>query len=238
MAADFHTALRRHNRRIGSVLQRVVQGFLFLVVAGPWVWTLIRILFRVKVQGGERLKAAPKHAIFAVRHFFEWDPLLTFFTAAWVYAWRRPHLIAQSIAAEFWTRTALRRVLSWFLGIMGYLPDEEPQGAVQHAANLLGRSAAGTIAIYPTGPIGRKSFFELFPWVGYLALAAPQVPVYPVNILGLQQITFGRLLRFQRPPLTIVIGEPFSALNYPEGNPSERIDAICDRIAEDWRNDS
>jgi len=229
-------AIQRHNARVGTPLQGAVQKMLLLWLLGPVAWLGLRLLFRVRVLHRERLSAVFPRGILAARHFFEWDPLVTFYAAGWTSAFRHPELVGHAIAGRFWMRNWLWRAVSWCLGILGYRPGGEPdEGAVGRAADLLDQRRRVMIAVYPTGPIGRSREYRLRPSVGELASRCPAVPILPLTVVGLQTVRVADVLFLRRPRLTLALGEAFCAADLPANGEPDTTEAVCARIDAEWK---
>lgn len=230
-------AITRHNERVGSRLQRFLSRLVFVYMAGIAVRLAAALFLRLRVEGRDRLRRAGKKVILAPRHYYEWDPLLTF-SALYPDGLFAPRLLPISIAGHFWMRSKLRRTLSWLGGVLGVVPGEGPdRGAIARAARLFHESRALTVAIFPTGPIRRARSYEVRPGVGYLAGLCPDVPVVPVTVLGVADLRLGDVLRLRRPEVVISFGEPICARSLPAGPLDEQAAAVCDRIAAAWEAD-
>jgi 1-acyl-sn-glycerol-3-phosphate acyltransferase len=227
--------LERHNRRIGKLWQRLLHRFLAVYVLGPWIYLWVRLSFRVRAMGTEHLRACSPHAIYAFRHFYEWDPFLTFFGSAWTRSLRRPHLHPNALVGHFWVKTRVRRAIATALGLLALPRGGGPRNqAIERASELLRRAEAGTVSIAPTGPIGESQFFDIRPGIGWLAAACPDVPVVPVTLLGVQGVRPGLGLFFRRPRVTIAFGRPFLAREIAGRTFDERVEGICRRVGEEW----
>jgi 1-acyl-sn-glycerol-3-phosphate acyltransferase len=225
-----------HNERIGTRGQVLVQRVLILLVLGPIAWLLVRILFSVRVVGRHHFGAIERHAILAVQHYFEWDPILSFYVAAYSSSFRRPQLVAQSLASSLWVRTRAARMVSLLLGVMGLSRGLGPtQSAMERAARLLSSARPVVIVTYPTGPIGRRKEAELRPGVGHLTLRCPDLPVLPITLTGVQDLHLRDVLLLRRPPVTVVVGPAFRAREVEGETYDARVEAVCQRIARAWR---
>jgi 1-acyl-sn-glycerol-3-phosphate acyltransferase len=232
----FVDAVRRHNRRIGTTLHALVSKFWSVYLVGPLVGLLARALLRIRIVHANRLDEAGGAVILAARHFFEWDPFLTYYTVLWPKALACPRLSPTTFAGQYWMRTRLRRVLSWLFGIMGVIRGQgSRQTAIERAAEMISAGRREVFGIFPTGPIGRRREYQVKSGVGYLALRAPEVPVIPVAVTGVQQLTLGAVLRLARPEVTIVLGEPIRACEVEGATEEERVAAICTHVAASWR---
>lgn len=228
--------LTRHNLSIGKRAQRLAMQLTFLILVAPVGMVLMRIFFRVRTHHGERLSVLHRSSgIFAIRHFYEMDPFVPFYAAAWQRAILRPHMVAYSLASRAWTRTPLLRAASWCLGVMGLSRGLGlEQSATERAVEILQGKGRSCAAIYPTGPIGQRREFSLGPGVGYLALKCPDLPVVPVTMTGVQQFRWKDVLRFKRPFLHVSICPPVYGRDARGLEFEDRADDVCDRIAEKW----
>ena len=102
---ELRTAIARHNARVGTLLQRSVSGFFRIYVFGPIFWAALRVFLRVRVIGAENLVDERWRAIFAIRHFFEWDPFISYWGSLFPAAFWRPYLTPITLAGHFWTTT-------------------------------------------------------------------------------------------------------------------------------------
>jgi 1-acyl-sn-glycerol-3-phosphate acyltransferase len=228
-------SLARHNGRIGRALQRRVHKLVLVFAAGPIAYLAVRLLFRVRVSGVERLDAARTHAIYALRHYFEWDPLLAFYAVCWPRALTRPWLAGNSLAGQFWVRTPARRAISWILGILGLARGMgTEQSGFDRASALLAGPVPATVVICPTGPVGRRKMCGFAPGVGHLAARCPDVPVLPLTVVGLQHLRLRDVLLLRRPTLDFAFGEPFTANELAAETASARINAVCQRVTAAW----
>jgi len=236
---ECYRLLQRHNDRIGTKPQLLVQQTLTRYMIGPVVAFVLGLLFKIEIRGKERLARIGDRALFAGQHYFEWDPFLSYCSLLWRPSLRKPHLVAQSIASPMWTRTPLRRTLCWLLGIMAVVKGREPHaGAIRRAASLLNGTMPATIGIFPTGPIGRRKYYSLYPGVAHLAMRCPQVPVVPISLTGIADVDLRSILKFDRPRVQIVVGEPFTAQEIWLDDQQALTAAICNRIDAEWRKSS
>jgi len=227
--------LRRHNERIGIGVQPAVQRCLFINLIGPIMDKVLRAAFRIELHGDERLDGIGDRAIFAVQHFFEWDPFVSYCCTVWRRSRRARHLAPYAIASSLWTQTRLLRLASWALGVMSVVKGHEPQaGAIERASRLLRDGAPVTVAIFPTGPLGQRKTYQIHPGVAHLSMSCPSVPIVPVAVTGLQDIDFLSVLNWERPQLVLHIGRPFCAEEINADGDEEKLAAICNKIREEW----
>jgi 1-acyl-sn-glycerol-3-phosphate acyltransferase len=229
--------LLRHNRRIGSRAQRLIGQCFFVYFLGPIAFLLVRSLTRARTHGLAHFDAVKRgHVILAVQHFYEWDPIISFYASIWMRSLVRPHLAGHSIAGSFWTRTRFRRTVSWVFGILGLARGAGPgQSAFVRAGEIFARERPPTLlCVYPTGPIGRRRSCEIGPAAGYLANAAPHVPILPAAVIGLQEATWLDVLTLRRPRLTVVFGAPFRGSDLAAMAEDARVATITDRVQKAW----
>ncbi|HEY9869614.1 MAG TPA: hypothetical protein V6D08_10650 [Candidatus Obscuribacterales bacterium] len=227
--------VQAHNKEIGTRTQRLVQAALALWVLGPIVILLLKVFFSIRVIGQDRLDTMQRSCFLAIRHFFEWDPLVTLPALLWTRAVRRPHLVPLSLAGRFWMQNRLMRALSWSLGVMGLMRGREPHdGAIKQVVSRIESDVPTTVAVYPTGPIGKAKTYVVRRGIGHLALSCPDVPVIPVTVIGVQELSLLSILTLRRPEITIVVGEPFMAADIVAETVNERMCLILSRIARDW----
>jgi len=235
MELDQLAIRQKHNESIGTRSQRFIQRALLTYLVGPAVHLGVKGLFRIQVDGEERLAAIGEKNIFALQHFFEWDPLLLYYSAVWKTSLSIPHLVAQSVGSPLWTQTPLMRAISWHLGVMGSIKGHEPeQGAIERAARLLKADGPASVAIYPTGPIGREKTYSLYPGVGHLALYCPDVPITPIAFQGMQEVYWSDIAGLKRPEIRVSFGKSFCARDIHGGDEEAKIQVICQRIRSEW----
>jgi 1-acyl-sn-glycerol-3-phosphate acyltransferase len=223
------------NQFAGTRLQLIITRFLLIFVVGPLAWTLARLFFRIRVEGAEKVASMPRSGILAVRHFYEWDPFLYWGAFLWAQAARDHRFTAHPMAGAFWAQNAIFRAISTLCGILPFVPGREPfNGALGAAERILRGPYADTVVIFPTGPIGRSRQYHMRYGVGWLGERLPEVPIYPVTLLGLQEVRWSEVLRLRRPLLTVRIAEPIhgSAADAEERQARER--QICAAICGAW----
>ncbi|HEY9868476.1 MAG TPA: lysophospholipid acyltransferase family protein [Candidatus Obscuribacterales bacterium] len=236
-AVPAHVAesLRRHNACIGSSLQRSFQRVFSLYLYGPMAFLLVHALFKVRVEGRERIARLSGSSILAIRHFYEWDPLLSLPVLLWRDALTKQHLVPLSLAGQFWTRTAFMRAISWLCGIIAFIKGHEPEaGGIRRASELLDNGNAATVTIYPTGPIGQSKEYQVWRGIGYLGVRCPDVPIIPVSIQGLQELHLASWRSLRRPELKFIVGQPFYASEIHASSTEEWIDRIRERLTAAW----
>lgn len=226
--------LERHNARVGSWLQRMLHRIVWVWLLSPLAYLLLRALFRVRVEGKQHLAPLGGRAIYAFRHYWEWDPFVVYYLLLFPRGVFQTHLVPVSLVGRFWMRTRLRRAFAWWCGLLGLVPRAEPEGAIARAADLLRSWRRLTVAIFPTGPTGRAANYEVKPGVGYLAARCPEVPVVPVWVDGPQHMSWRSVLLLKRPPLTIRVCPSFTAAELAGGSAEQRAHAISERVAKEW----
>src|SRR5262249_32928878 len=129
----------------------------------------------------------------------------------------------------------LLRSLSWVLGLMSIIRGYEPnQGAIERAARLLLGESALTVAFFPTGPIGRRKSYEIYPGVAQLAILCAEVPIVPVSVAGIQELDWRSVLTFRRPRVVIGVGDSFCAGEIDVSTEAQKVETICERIRAEW----
>jgi 1-acyl-sn-glycerol-3-phosphate acyltransferase len=230
-------AIARHNQRIGTWHQRFLARALCVYILGILAYLVLRILFRVRVDGREHLHGRKK-AIFAMRHFFEWDPPVGYWMMLCPRGFVAPHLFPVSLAGHYWSKTPGRRLLSYLINVMGFVRGDGPrQGAIRRSSELLRDMRRCYITIFPTGPIGRKKDYEVRPGIGHLACLQPDVPVIPISVVGIQELRWRDLLLLRRPKLVYRIGEPITAREVHADDDDVRVEAICEHVGRVWGRD-
>lgn len=228
--------IRRHNESIGRPAQRLIQQAFMLLFAAPCLSLALRLFFKIEVKGREIIDSLGDRSILVCQHYFEWDPFLTFSLLLWQSALTKRHLAAQSLASSRWVSTPLLRLISWICGIMSFIQNHEPRaGAVDRAAQLLNGQEPVSIAIFPTGTIGRQQTYSLHPAVAHLALRSPQTPIVPIALEGLTSVRWRDVLTFKRPRLALAVGTPFTAEEVPAPDERARLFEICSRINDEWK---
>ena len=229
--------LERHNAGIGTSAQRTMMRFVFLWLLGPLGSLALRLLFRIRPENLDRLRIlARSSGLFAIRHFYEVDPFVSFYAAAYRLALTHRHMVSYSLASRAWTKNRLMRAISWSLGVMGLSRGLGlQQSATERAVELLSGDRLACAAIYPTGPIGSRRTFSLAPGVGFIATRCPDVPVIPVTLTGMQEFTWRDILLLRRPVVHVAICRPFYGRDVAgAGGDEQCADRICDLIAERW----
>jgi 1-acyl-sn-glycerol-3-phosphate acyltransferase len=230
-------AIERHNRAVGTRLQRFVQAAIKVYLLGPLFFAAVRGFLRVRVVNGQRLhRLAPERkVIYAPRHFYEWDPFVMLYGCAYSRIVRTPWLDPIAFAGHFWMKSRLRRAVSWCLGLVGVVRKAGlKQSGLERAGDLLGEARPISIAVLPTGPIGRSERYEVKPGLAQVAIAYPDVVIQPVTMVGVQYLRWRSVWRLRRPPVTIAFCEPFRASEIGGRTPEERIRRICGEIARRW----
>jgi len=227
--------LHRHNERIGTELQLAVQRFVLIYIFGLIVYPVLHFLFKLEIRGRHIIGGVGERFVYAAQHFYEWDPLLLWCAGVWPLALQRQYFIANSIGGTFWARSSLLRALSWVLGIMFTIKGHEPKnGSIERAARLLNGPLPLTIAIYPTGPIGRKRESRIYRGISFLAEYCPKTPIVPVALRGLQEITIWEVLQLKRPRLVIEFSPPIFGADLLNREPAERMPALHEMLADAW----
>ena len=236
LSPDEIARLDQHNERIGGRLQTFVMRFVQRFVVGIFGGALLHLFFRVRTRNLSRLQLLrDRSGIFAIRHFYEADPFISFIAGGLPMSWLRPHYVSYALASRLWTRSPMLRALSWTLGVMGLSRGLGlRQSATSRAIEILRGKELATVAIFPTGPIGRRTRYSLGPGVGYLASRCPDVPVVPVTLQGVAEFSWRDVLLLRRPALTLSVCRPLYGREIEGDDDERRADAICDVIAQRW----
>lgn len=233
---ELRARIDAHNARIGRAWQRVLHYAVVVYLVGPILYLLIRLAFRIRVVGAEILDEVGRHGIFAFRHYYEWDPFISYFGAVWTRSLRRPYLHPSALTGHFWMKSAVRRGFSCVLGTLGIARGSgRGQSGLRRAVELLEEERPAFVGIAPTGPIGNSPRYEVKPGVGWLAADCPQTPVIPFTCVGLQGTRLGLSLFLRRPVVTIALGRPFRAADLDAPTDAARVLAVCARIEAEWR---
>jgi 1-acyl-sn-glycerol-3-phosphate acyltransferase len=224
----------RHNRRIGTVVQRWLGNVYCVYLLGPIMYLLIRLAFRIRVENRRGFTGVGPRLILAFQHYYEWDPLVVYFGAAWVHSLARPSLHPNTISGPFWVSNVLVRSFAYLMGSIAVARGAgRGQSGLAQAAKLLTSRFPATVAIAPTGPVGARRDVEIKPGVAYVALDAPEVPVVPVAVTGLAGVKLDLGIFFRRPKVTIAIGEALRAADVA-GSEDERVASLCNHIRAEW----
>jgi 1-acyl-sn-glycerol-3-phosphate acyltransferase len=228
--------VRRHNRGIGSRLQRAATRLFMIYFLGALNALVLRILFRLEVVRLAPIRSLEARVVFACRHFYEWDPLISLTALAWKSALTRPDRLPYIVAGDFWFRRSVLRAMLWLLNILCLVRDHEPEnGAMSALRDLLLYNSRGTALIFPTGPIGRSTQYRVKPGIGWLAQECHEIQILPVTTIGVQQICLRDVLLLRRPRLTVVTGAPFRGREVEGGTREDRELAVCERVDEQWQ---
>lgn len=118
---------------------------------------------------------------------------------------------------------------------MSIVKGQEPHaGAIKRTAQLLSGPEPAAISIFPTGPVGRRTSYEIYPGVAYLAMQCPTVPVVLISLAGLTDLDLRSVMMLRRPRLLVSVGEPFTAADLLDEGGQPCASAICERIAAEW----
>lgn len=226
--------INRHNLRIGTFVQRWLGNLYCVYLIGPIMYLLCRLAFRIRVENRRGFTGVGPRVILAFQHYYEWDPLVIYFGAAWVSSLARPSLHPNTISGPFWVSNPFVRTFAYLMGSIAVARGAgRGQSGLAQAAKILNSPYPATIAIAPTGPIGTRRDYEVKPGVAYVALDAPEVPVVPVVVTGLAGVKLNLGIFFRRPRVTIAIGEKIRAADV-EGSEDERVQALCNHIRGEW----
>ncbi|MGZ4103996.1 MAG: lysophospholipid acyltransferase family protein [Actinomycetota bacterium] len=196
------------------------------VVVSAIVRSLLRLLFRWKIDGLEKLpKTGP--AIVAPNHISNFDPLCVAYLVD--RSGRRPRFLAK---ASLWRNPFMRFVFSGCrqIPVERGSGDVSPTRAAEEALH-----AGEVIVVYPEGTITTN--LDLTPMRGKTGVArltlATGVPVYPVAVWGAQWlIGKGRAWKYRGHRLIMLkIGDPMRFDEFAEGkNDPVVLREVTDRV--------
>lgn len=173
---------------------------------------VIRALFRVRVEGRERLP--PGAAVLCFNHQSWADPFVLMATLPW-----RPRLYFFGPKEADMSTGTRNRVMKWTGTAVPFKPEKRDlKEATRRVGAIL--DGGGVLAIAGEGRIhaGEGELLELSDGTAFFALRSG-VPIVPVAINGTSWLVFGRRMRVR-------IGEPIAA----DGRPTrEAIDALTRR---------
>ncbi len=170
--------------------RRTVRYWLSRLVAGG----LARALFRIRVEGGDRLPRAP--AVLCFNHLNWVDPFIMMATLP-----MRPRLYFFGPKEEDMAVGARNRLMTWTGTTVPYRPGKNDLlGATRRVSAVF--AAGGVLAIAGEGRIhrGERVILPLDEGAAYFAIRSG-VPMVPVAINGTSRLAFGRRIRVR-------IGEP------------------------------
>jgi len=177
--------------------RRTIRYWIARVVAGG----LARALFRIRVEGRDRLPAGP--AVLCFNHLNWVDPFVLMGTLP-----MRPRLFFFGPKEEDMAAGARNRLMTWTGTTVPYRPGKNDLLAATRAVSAV-FAAGGVLAIAGEGRIHRREA-ELLPLdegAAYFALRSG-VPMVPVAINGTSSLRFGRRIRVR-------IGEPIATGDRP-----------------------
>lgn len=117
---------------------------------------------------------------------------------------------------------------------MGLMRGREPHdGAIKQVVSRIESDVPTTVAVYPTRPIKKAQTYLVRRGIAHLALSCPDVPVIPITIIGVQELSLLSILTLRRPEITIAVGEPFTGAEIVAETVNERMCLILSRIAQD-----
>ena len=152
------------------------------------VGLLMRLLFRLRVEGRDHLPAAP--ALLCFNHLNWMDPFLLFATLP-----LRPRLFMFGPKEDDLRRGARNRLMYWTATPVPFKPSKSDLIETTRRVQAVFDSGA-VLAIAGEGRIhvGERNLLPLQPGAAYFALRAG-VPVVPVALNGLSWLGFRRTLR-------------------------------------------
>jgi 1-acyl-sn-glycerol-3-phosphate acyltransferase len=181
-------------------------------IAMAFAWVVVRALFRVRVEGRDRLPAGP--ALLCFNHLSWADPFVLMATLPW-----RPRLSFFGPKEEDMSRGGRNRIMAWTGTTIPFKPGKND---LIEATRRVGAvfEAGGVVAIAGEGRIhdGERELLPLNEGAAFFALRS-KVPLVPVAINGTSWLAFGRRIRVR-------VGEPIA----PTGRPTrEAVEELSQR---------
>jgi len=177
-----------------------------------FAWLAVRALFRVRVEGRDRLPAGP--ALLCFNHQSWTDPFVLMATLPW-----RPRLYFFGPKESDMSKGARNRVMSWTGTAIPFRPTKDD---LIEATRKVERvfEQGGVVAIAGEGRIhaGERELFPLDEGAAFFALRS-RVPLVPVAINGTSWLAFGRTIRVR-------VGEPIPTGGRPN---HEAVEALSSR---------
>ena len=164
-------------------------------------WLLVRALFRVRIEGLERLPAGP--ALLCFNHQSWLDPFVLMAALPW-----RPRLYFFGPREADMSRGTRNRLMIWTGTAIPFRPDKDDLiGVTRRVAAIL--AAGNVVAIAGEGRIhaGERELLPLDEGAAFFAIRSG-VPLVPVAVNGTSWLVFGRRLRVQ-------VGEPIATTGRP-----------------------
>jgi len=170
-------------------------------VAMGVAWLLVRALFRVRVEGLDRLPAGP--ALLCFNHQSWMDPFVLMAGLPW-----RPRLYFFGPSEADMSRGLRNRIMIWTGTAIPFRPDKDDlMGVTRRVAAIL--AAGNVVAIAGEGRIhaGEGALLALDEGAAFFAIRSG-VPLVPVAVNGTSWLAFGRRLRVR-------VGEPIATSGRP-----------------------
>lgn len=169
--------------------------------ARVFAWVAVRVLFRIRVEGRDRLPAGP--ALVCFNHQSWTDPFILLATLPW-----RPRLSFFGPREEDMAVGARNRIMSWTGTAVPYKPGKNDLLEATRRVKAV-FDAGGVLAIAGEGRIhsGEGELLALNEGAAFFALRSG-VPIVPVAVNGTSWLAFGRTIRVR-------IGEPIPAQGRP-----------------------
>jgi 1-acyl-sn-glycerol-3-phosphate acyltransferase len=159
-----------------------------------FAWLAVRALFRVRVEGRDRLPAGP--ALLCFNHQSWTDPFVLMATLPW-----RPRLYFFGPKESDMSKGARNRIMTWTGTAIPFRPTKDDLiEATRKVESVF--EQGGVVAIAGEGRIhaGERELFPLDEGAAFFALRS-HVPLVPVAINGTSWLAFGRTIRVR-------VGEP------------------------------
>jgi 1-acyl-sn-glycerol-3-phosphate acyltransferase len=151
---------------------------------------VVRLLFDIRVEGGERWPAAPFCLV--LNHHNGWDPMLALAATP-----ESPRVIWFGPREADFSRGFRNRLMAFYGGVIPYNPEKTTLTSAVRAVRRV-FAAGGVLGIYPEGTVGFRET-GLLPFEdGAVAFAAASgVPIVPCAIVGSTFMWFRKRVVFR-----------------------------------------